>query len=117
MRDFRKFNIWVLGMELIKEIYPFIHQLPATEQFAMQHQMRKAVVSMPSNIAEGCSRTSDKEFARFLEISLGSAFELETLLLAAIGNAYLEERKIEEVLSRLHEFQKRTNALRTKLRG
>ena len=72
---------------------------------------------MPSNIAEGCSRNSDIEFARFLEIALGSAFELETQLLAAQSIQYLSEADVKDIFEELNKFQRKTNALLSRLRS
>jgi four helix bundle protein len=83
MRDFRKFEIWNQGMDLSVKVYEIVKQLPKEELYGLRSQITRAVVSIPSNIAEGCSRGSEKDFKRFLEISLGSAFELETGLVLA----------------------------------
>ena len=74
--------------------------------------MQRCSVSIPSNIAEGCSRKSDKEFSRFIQISMGSSFELETQLLIALERNYFNDKYIFELLNVL---QKRLNALNQKL--
>ena len=81
MRNFRKLNIWNQGIDLAVRAYELSKQLPIEERYGLKSQITRAVVSIPSNIAEGCSRTSENEFKRFLEISLGSSFELETDLI------------------------------------
>lgn len=81
MRNFRKFEIWKQGIELVKLIYEVVKLLPKEENFGLKSQLSRAVVSVPSNIAEGCSRNSEIEFKRFLEIALGSLFEVETQLI------------------------------------
>ena len=81
MRKFKKFEIWSQGIQIVKDVYRFSELLPAQEKFGLRSQITRASVSIPSNIAEGASRNSDIEFKRFLEIALGSLFELETQLI------------------------------------
>jgi four helix bundle protein len=78
MRNFRKLDIWKDGIELAKETYLLSKLLPDEEKFGLKSQICRASVSVPSNIAEGCSRNSQIEYKRFLEIAMGSAFEMET---------------------------------------
>jgi len=77
-RTFRDLEIWKKGMEIAIDVYQFTLILPSEEKFGLKSQMRKAAVSLPSNIAEGFRRRNDKEFRQFLYIALGSAAELET---------------------------------------
>ncbi|TMM29024.1 four helix bundle protein [Polaribacter aestuariivivens] len=81
MRDFRKLKIWEQGIVIVKEIYKISQKLPSDEKFGLKSQITRAAVSVPSNIAEGSSRNSEVEFKRFLEIAMGSLFELETQLI------------------------------------
>lgn len=78
MRNFRDLKIWRDLIELVKVVYQLTDSLPEREKFGLIPQMNKCSVSIPSNIAEGCAKDSQKDFVRFLQISLGSAFELET---------------------------------------
>ena len=80
MRDFRKYEVWKISHELVLEIYTISNSFPKAEQYGIVSQIRRASASIPTNIAEGCGRKSDAEFARFLHISLGSAHEVEYLL-------------------------------------
>lgn len=81
--NFRKLEIWLLAMSIVKEVYEIIGQFPVDERFGLKAQMSRYAVSVPSNIAEGSSRNSIKEFSHFLDISIGSSFELETQLILA----------------------------------
>lgn len=74
----KRMDIWQLSMSLVKDIYQLTESLPRSEQFGLVSQMRRSAVSIPSNIAEGAARQSDREFARFLLISRGSLMELDT---------------------------------------
>ncbi len=81
MRDFRKYDIWNDSMDLVNQVYRIVEQFPKSEKFILVSQITRSAISIPSNIAEGTSRKSEKDFSRFLEISLGSAFELETQMI------------------------------------
>ena len=76
MQDFQKLTIWQKGIEITKRIYELSKQLPRNEEYGLVSQIKRSAVSIPSNIAEGASRKSNKDFARFLEIAIGSTFEL-----------------------------------------
>ncbi len=117
MRDFKTLNIWQEGMTLVKDIYDIDDLLPENERFGLKSQMCRAAVSIPSNIAEGCSRDSQNDFKRFLEIALGSAFEIETqyLILIQIKAINLDESKI--LIEKIHKLQKQINSLIQKLKA
>jgi four helix bundle protein len=104
-------------MDLVKEIYSVTRSFPGSELYGLTNQMRRASVSLPSNIAEGSSRRSNADFARFLEIALGSAFELETQLILSKELEYLNQEDFEKITDSLHIFQKQTNSLLTKVRS
>ncbi|MDX2361537.1 MAG: four helix bundle protein [Crocinitomicaceae bacterium] len=95
MHKFREFQFWNRSKQLCIEIYSSTKDFPKTEQFGLTNQIRRSAVSIPSNIAEGASRTSKKDFSRFLEIAIGSAHELETQLEIAHGVGYLPKEKFE----------------------
>lgn len=115
MRNFRTLNIWKQGIQLVIEVYKLVDLLPKDERYGLKSQMCRAAVSIPSNIAEGCSRNSEIEFKRFLEISLGSAFELETQLLLVKELQLAPIDKIESVSVLLTSEQKMLNSLITKI--
>ena len=77
-RRYQQLVVWQKAMELVKEVYQLTMAFPETEKFGFVTQMRRASVSLPSNIAEGAGRGTDKDFSRFLKIARGSLFELET---------------------------------------
>lgn len=81
VKSHKDLEIWKRGIDLVTEIYRFSELLPIAESFGLKSQIRRAVISIPSNIAEGAARNSTKEFLKFLYISLGSLSELETLLI------------------------------------
>lgn len=81
MRNFRTLNIWQEGNTVVTNVYKLTELLPAEEKYGLRSQICHAAVSKPSNIAEGCSRNSQMDFNRFLEIALGSSYQLETQLI------------------------------------
>ena len=117
MRNFRNLEIWKNAIELTKMIYKVCGDFPNTEKYGLKSQIQRAAVSVASNIAEGSSRRSEVDFARFLEISIGSAFEVETQLIIAKELGYISEPDYESILSHLQILQKQINALLTKIRN
>jgi four helix bundle protein len=115
MRNFREYDVWVDGMDLVDAIYTLVDTFPNTEKFGLSSQITRSAISIPSNIAEGASRTSQKDFARFLEISLGSCFELETQLRIAKKRMYSSQSNYEDLLGSLISLQKRIYKLRKKV--
>ena len=116
MRNFRTLNIWKDGINLVKKVYGLSALLPEEEKFGLKSQICRAVISVPSNIAEGSSRNSEMEYKRFLEIAIGSLFEIETQLIIIQELYFIPEEKINEVLEMVHTEQKMINNLITKLK-
>ena len=109
MRNFRLLNIWQTGFQISIKCYEITRSFPGEEKFGLSTQIQKAAVSIPSNIAEGCSRESVKDFIRFLSIAIGSAFELETQLLIASALLYGNQELITDTLSLLTTEEKMLN--------
>jgi four helix bundle protein len=112
LRNFRDLEVWQASILLVKKIYSITKTFPIDEKFGLTSQINRAVVSIPSNIAEGCSRTSQKDFSRFLQLSLGSAFELETQIEIAKLIGYINENTGEEIILELNTIQKRIQSLK-----
>jgi len=91
IKDFKDLIVWQKAMDLVVEVYNLVKKLPKEEQFALSDQMRRAVISIPSNIAEGRGRYSIKEYTHFLSVAKGSNAELETQLLLCVKINYLKE--------------------------
>ncbi len=115
MKNFKQLKVWQKGFDVAVKTYQFAATLPKDEKFGLVSQMTRAAVSIPSNVAEGSSRTSDKDYCRFLEISLGSCFELETQLLIAREVLFGEVQLQLELLQALDEEEKMLIAFRNKL--
>ncbi|CAM3387977.1 four helix bundle protein [Aequorivita lipolytica] len=97
MRDFRKYDVWALSHQLALEVYKITSEFPSSEKFQLTSQMQRAAYSIPSNIAEGCGRDSDKDFNRFLHIALGSAHELEYFFILAKDLSFINVQKQKEL--------------------
>jgi four helix bundle protein len=115
--SYRELLVWQKAMKLIAVIYKLVKKLPKEELFGLSGQMRRAVVSIPSNIAEGQSRYTKKDFIHFLIIARGSRAELETQLLGCVEIGFLNETEILEAMDLLTEIGKMLNALISKLRN
>ncbi len=105
MNDFRKLKVWTLSMEMARETYEATREFPVAERYGLQSQMRRASVSVPSNIAEGSSRSTDNDFRRFLTIARGSAFELESQAILSEQIGFLEPSTGEHLLQTIWRCQ------------
>ena len=115
MRNFRRYDVWIDAIELVAKTYSITEAFPPSERFNLSNQMRRSAISIPSNIAEGASRKSRMEFSRFVEISLGSTFELETQFIIAAKQCYISADALESILTSLHSIQRRLSGLRNTL--
>jgi four helix bundle protein len=110
MKNFRKLRVWGKAHEFVLSLYEETQAFPSAEQFGLTSQIRRAGVSIPSNIAEGCGRNSDGELRRFCEIAMGSASEVEYQLLLCRELGFLLERKYLELEKSLTECRKLLNS-------
>lgn len=117
MAAHRDLIVWKKGIELVKEVYLATQSYPQEELFGLTAQIRRCVVSIPSNIAEGCGRCSDKEFVRFLHIALGSAAELETQLIISRELSFLSSGKFENISTQNSEIIKMLTSLLKRLQS
>lgn len=110
--NFKELLIWQLGMDIVDDIYNVTSDYPKEELFGLSLQKRKAAVSIPSNIAEGCGRGTDPQLVQFLNIAQGSAFELETQVYIAIRRKYADVGTLEAIVSKIIELQKMIDGFR-----
>ncbi|MBM3416591.1 MAG: four helix bundle protein [Bacteroidetes bacterium] len=115
MKNFKRLLIGQKGFEIAVQSFKLVETFPKEEKFGLSSQITRASVSIPSNIAEGSSRTSEKEYNRFVEISLGSSFELETQLLIAETVKYGDEKVRLKMLQSVSDEQKMLVSFMTKL--
>ena len=126
-RNFRNYKVWQDAVEYASKVYKITAEMPWFEKKGLCDQLQRAVVSISSNIAEGAAKPSDAEFARFLDTSLGSAFEVETQLLIAKNVGYIKNANdnlnpnsnhndkggvtYEELVEELQEIERQINGL------
>ena len=117
MKNYKELIVWQRGLEIVRATYEVARQLPREEAYGLRSQMTRAAVSIPSNIAEGSSRTSELEYRHFLEIALGSCFELDTQLIAAVQLDFIRlpadsqlPTLLEEEIKMLHGFINRLSS-------
>ncbi len=115
MRDYKKFTVWEKAHQLTLDIYKTVSIFPKDELFGLTSQMKRSSSSIPTNIAEGCGRNSDKDFCRFLYFAFGSANELEYQLFLSIELNFLENENGQILLKQIEEVKKMLNGLITKL--
>jgi four helix bundle protein len=115
MHDFRKLTVWQKTRVFVKTLYLLTQKFPNEEKFGLTLQIRKAAVSIFSNIAEGSGRNTKPDFVHFLDIANGSAFEAETQLYVAVDLEYISQQEFESTLSQLHEIEKMIHNLRKSL--
>ncbi len=115
MHNFRKLQIWIDGMNLVDDIYNATDKFPKHELFGLASQMQRSATSVPSNIAEGSGKSSNKDFARFLSISVGSLFELETQVLIAERRGYIDNSQSQDLQNKIIRLEKMINTFKEKL--
>ena len=106
MKNFKNLKVWRNGIELVVDIYKTTETFPKGEIYGLTSQIRRSAISIPSNVAEGSGRSGDKDFNRFLDIALGSSFELETQLIIANKLHFLTDPDFEE-LNRLLDIEQK----------
>lgn len=112
--NYKNLKIWKLGLEITNDISDLLLNFPKHERFDLSSQISRCSISMPSNIAEGSART-DKSFSHFLDISLGSSFELGTQLLVAKHRKYINENNLKILEEKIEEFQRMTMGFQNSL--
>ncbi len=109
--DFQNLIVWKQGINIVKEIYGITHRFPKSELFGLTNQMRRAAVSIPSNIAEGYIKRNDNELARYLKIALGSCAELKTQTIIAIELGFIKDDDFAKMMQLIDTELKQINAL------
>jgi len=104
--NFRELLIWKRSKILCVNIYKSSSHFPKEEKFGLTNQIRRCAVSVPSNIAEGCGRNTNKQLSHFLNVAMGSSAELETQVLISKDLAFLENEKSIELIKEINEIQK-----------
>lgn len=117
MHNLRELKIWNKAIDLTTDVYKATAIFPSDERFGLTSQMRRSAVSIPSNIAEGAGRNSDKEFCNFLGIANGSSYELQTQLIISNSLDLLADDLLSDLLKQVDELQKMNFAFQQRLRS
>lgn len=112
--NFKVLQIWLLAMDIVDDIYTVTKGFPKEEVYGMTSQQRRSAVSIPSNIAEGCGRGTDRQLVQFLNIAQGSAYELETQVYIAVRQNYCDKTRLEHIASKINEIQKMIDGFKNK---
>jgi four helix bundle protein len=116
MRDFKKLLIWQKAMEVVTEIYRAVEQFPAEERYGLRSQVTRSAVSIAANIAEGSAKSSQKEYRYFIEIALGSSYELETHKLIVEKMNWVGGQQLSRILNLSMEEQRMLSSFLDKLK-
>ncbi|HCR70775.1 MAG TPA: diversity-generating retroelement protein bAvd family protein [Anaerolineae bacterium] len=106
MKDFRQLKVWEKSHQLALAVYKVTKSFPKEELYGLTTQIRRASMSIPTNIAEGCGRNTDADFARFLQIAMGSASETEYQLILAYDLEFLSKESYDELHSNVEEVKR-----------
>lgn len=115
MKNFKELIVWQKSMDLVERVYLETKSFPNEESYGLTSQLRRCVVSVPSNIAEGFGRGQTGDYIRFLKIARGSLHELETQLLISERQGYVKQRALKDSESLINEIERMLNSLITKL--
>lgn len=115
MHNYKGLKIWHRSMDLVEQVYILTDKIPKNEIYGLIGQIKRSAVSVPSNIAEGAGRSSDKEFIRYLSISTGSLNELNTQLVIARRLDFINEDELQNIEEDINEIQKMTYTFKGQL--
>jgi four helix bundle protein len=114
--SFKQLKIWQKGIEIVEDVYKLTQEFPKEEQYGLISQMRRAAVSIPSNIAEGFKRRHSKEYKQFLHIAFGSVAELETEMIIAEKLGFLSKEAAVALSEKIDHWSRMTTVLLSRLK-
>ncbi len=117
MHNFKELRIWQRSRQMVKEVYQLTASFPKSEQYGLISQINRSAISVISNIAEGAGRSSNIDFNRFLDIAVGSAFELESQLIVSVDLGFLNEESIKDIIIELNEIEKMIRGFQKNLKS
>mgnify|MGYP000318371464 CR=1 FL=1 len=117
MHNYRELKIWQKSIELTQSVYQLTFDLPSNEKFGLVSQLQRASVSVASNIAEGSSRDSQKEFNYFLSLAIGSLFEIDTQIVIAKSLGFIKEKESDKILNQVLELIKMTRGFQKTIKS
>lgn len=116
MHKYKELKLWQKSIDLVTDIYLSTRSFPDSEKFGLISQINRAAVSIPSNIAEGAGRNSDKEFLQFLSIAQASSYELETQLIISKNLSFLSVEDLNKLTIQIEEIQKMNFSIQSKFK-
>jgi four helix bundle protein len=116
MHKYKELKLWQKSIDLVTSIYLSTRSFPSVEKFGLVSQINRAAVSIPSNIAEGAGRNSDKEFLHFLSIAQASSYELETQLIISKNLNYLSVGVLDQLTIQIEKIQKMNYSIQSKFK-
>ena len=116
MHNYKELKLWMKAIELVSDVYKTTSDFPDREKYNLVNQIQRAAISIPSNIAEGAGRNSNKSFVQFLAIAHGSNYELETQLIISKNLGYLLDSDLDRLINKIYEVQKMSFVLQRKLK-
>lgn len=117
MHNYKNLHIWQEGINLARKIYEVTGNFPANEKYGIVSQMTRAAVSIPSNIAEGAGRNSNKDFANFLSIAIGSIFELHTQIAICEQIGYINDETTKQLEQQIYTLQQQITTYKQRIEG
>lgn len=117
MNNYRELKVWQKSISVVKKVYKLTSILPKEEIFGITSQIRRAAVSISSNIADGSGRSSNADFNHFLSIAIGSSFELETQLIICCELDYLKNEDLDKLIVDIREIQKMIRGLQKSIKS
>ena len=117
MHNYKNLHIWKEGILLARRVYEVTSTFPSNEKFGIVSQMTRAAVSIPSNIAEGAGRNSNKDFANFLSIAIGSIFELHTQIAICEQIGYIDQETAKQIDQQIYTLQQQITAYKQRIEG
>jgi len=116
MHNYKQLKVWDKSIDLVVATYKTTADFPKEEKYGLISQMRRSAISIPSNIAEGAGRNSDKEFTHFLSVAQGSSYELETQLVVSERLSLIDKETCDNLCEKINEVQKMNYNLQSKLK-
>jgi len=113
--NFKQLKIWQMGIEIARDVYVLTERFPKEEMYGLTSQVRRASVSIPSNVAEGFKRNHCKEFSQFIHVALGSAAEIETQLIVSREVGYINTTDLKNISNKLDQFSRMATSLLKKM--
>ena len=117
MQDFTKLKVWQKSHTFTVNLYKITNSFPVEERYGLTNQLRRAAISIESNLAEGCGRNGDKEFSRFVDIAQGSAYEVRCQIFVARDLKYISTEKFNMLDEKITEISRMLNSLNQNLRA